>query len=523
MMRRNRTILYGIMFLAGAVLLALCCFLNKPLIVASVKITEVCSHNDTVVYDYKGRYYDFIELHNTGDEPVDLSGWRLTDSTNEEKRGLVLEEVILPADGYYLAFVEKESCGFGLSEGDCIYLYDAEGSNIDALEIPAIEDEKSFVYLEDENKWLNNYEPSPGLKNERIIREEKALLAENYIPEFSVESGFYDSDFYLEMKTKGNCEIYYTLDGSEPTKDSLLYTEPLLITDATKQPNKWCVRTDMSVEAYAVPDFSVDKCTIIRAVAVSEDNQYSEEQTASYFVGYDGRYGYGNGYTISIITDPENLFSDEKGIYVTGAVGKMNEDRLSMGYKAIVNYNRDGEGWRRPAMVHVFDENKECIYQQEIMLGVHGGNSTLPVQKGFNLIAKEDIFPVLGEKHSSLILRAGGVNDIASTKFRDILNQSLVADRNITIQESAPCQVFLDGEYWGFYNLRERLDLSMITSKYGIPEERIIFVKNNIVIGRDDAEISHYNEVVNYALSKDMSVLENYRQIEKKIDIQSYI
>ena len=381
--------------------------------------------------------------------------------------------------------------------------------------------------LEDENEWVNNYYPSPGEENESVIIEATPLtLGEEYIPQFSAESGFYDSDFLLEMTTREGCEIYYTLDGSEPSKDSILYTEPLLITDATSQPNKWCTRTDFSVKEYVVPDFLVDKCTVIRAVAVSGEGRYSEEMTASYYVGYEGRYGYNNGYTISIITDPDNLFSHEKGIYVIGAVGEMNPESLGQGSTAVVNYKCDGEGWRRPAIVQVFNEEKECIYQQEIMLSIHGGFSTTATQKSFNLVAKEGekIFPGLfSDKHSSLILRAGGVNDVASTKFRDVLNQSLVADRNFATQESVPCQVFLDGEYWGFYNLRERLDLSMITAKYDIPEEHIIFVKNSIVLGRDDEDIRYYKDVVNFAVSNDMSVMENYRQIEDRIDIQSYI
>lgn len=527
-MKRDRIFLYIFLLLGGCILFAMCCGTNEEPKLAGVRITEVCSHNDTVVYDYKGRYYDFVELHNTQEEPVDLSGWRLTDSLDDEdERGLVIEDIVLQADEYYVAFVAKESCGFALSEGDYIYLLDEEGRNVDVIEIPVIEDEKSFVYLEDENKWVNNHIPSPGVRNERkAVEEQPLMLAESYIPEFSSESGFYDSEFYLEMSTDDECEIYYTLDGSEPTKDSILYTEPILISDATQQPNKWCTRTDFSVEEYVVPDFLVDKCTIIRAVAISDDNRYSEEKTASYYVGYEGRYGYEKGYTISIITDPDNLFSDEKGIYVTGAVGKMNQDKLGLGYKAIVNYNQDGEGWRRPAVVHVFNEDKECIYQQEIMIGIHGGNSTLSAQKGFNLIANEGekIFPGLfSEKHSSLILRAGGVKDVTSTKFRDILNQSLVEERNIATQSAIPCQVFLDGEYWGFYNLRERLDLSMIAAKYDVPEEDIIFVKNNIVIGRNDEEISYYNDLVNFALSKDMSLDEDYRKMEEMIDVQSFI
>lgn len=496
----------------------------------SVRISEICSHNNTVIYGENGEYDDYIELHNTNSEPIDLSGWCLTDSLDkkEDGVGLFLDEVVLQGDDYYIAFVSKErsSSGFSLSKGDYVYLLDAEGKQVDVVEVPEIENDKAMVYFEEEETWINNCLPSPGLENKKIIEEKPCMLDDEYIPVFSKQSGFYDSDFYLEMKTVEGYDIYYTLDGSVPSKDSMLYKEPILIEDVTANPNKWCTRTDFSVVEYRIPDEPVDKCTIVRAVAVSEAGEYSEENTASYFVGYNERYGYKKGYVISIITDPDNLFSDEKGIYVIGKVGENNKDTLELGYKAIANYNRDGEGWRRPAVVHVFDEEKECIYQQEIMLGIHGGYSTLSAQKGFNLIANEgeNIFPgIFGGEHTSLILRAGGVNDIQSTKFRDVLNQYLVKDRNVAIQEALPCQVFLDGEYWGFYNLRERLDLSMISSKYNVPEENIIFVKNSIVIGRDDEQRKLYESVVEFAQKNDMAMTENYRKISEWIDIQSYI
>ena len=481
----------------------------------NIYISEICSHNDTIVYDNYGDFHDYIELHNRGNESVDLDGWYLTDSLNDvSNRRLLLDEIVLEGGDYYIAFVAKELCDYALSEGDCIYLFDSSGKEVDAVKVPKIDDEKSYAFLEDEGKWVNNLASTPGKKNENItIEVETEVLGKAFIPEFSVESGFYNTDFYLEMETEEGCEIYYTVDGSRPTTESILYNGPIYISDATKKPNKWCERTDLSVIDYEVPNYLVDKCTIIRAASFDKDGRCSEEKAASYFVDFDGRYGYGKGYTVSIISEPDNLFSDEKGIYVIGSVGKMNHDTLDLGYNAIVNYTKDGKGWRRPAIIHVFDENKNCIYQQEILLGIHGGYSTREVQKSFNLIAKEGerILPGLfGDKHESLILRAGGVNDTASTKIRDVLNQSLVEERNITTQKAFPCQVFLDGEYWGLYNLQERLDPAMIASKYNISKDNIILLKNGNVLGKDNTYSNYYKQVLDYAKSNDLSKTEKY-------------
>ena len=141
---------------------------------------------------------------------------------------------------------------------------------------------------------------------------------------FSRPPGFYDDPFTLKIKAPTR-EIYYTLDGTEPVRDqenTFRYEGGIEISDATSQENVHSMRTDVtpSFDAdllaeyaadyesknYTVPDYPVDKCTILRAVFYDEDGQRSGVETASYFVGYDGREGYGKIKTVSIVTDPAN-------------------------------------------------------------------------------------------------------------------------------------------------------------------------------------------------------------------------
>jgi len=159
----------------------------------NIYISEICSHNDTIVYDNYGDFHDYIELHNRGNESVDLDGWYLTDSLNDvSNRRLLLDEIVLEGGDYYIAFVAKELCDYALSEGDCIYLFDSSGKEVDAVKVPKIDDEKSYAFLEDEGKWVNNLASTPGKKNENItIEVETEVLGKAFIPEFSVESGFY--------------------------------------------------------------------------------------------------------------------------------------------------------------------------------------------------------------------------------------------------------------------------------------------------------------------------------------------
>ena len=153
---------------------------------------------------------------------------------------------------------------------------------------------------------------------------------------FSKPSGFYDENFTLKIKAPTN-EIYYTLDGTEPVRgqdNTYRYKGGIEISDATSRENVHSMRTDVShsfneellaeyasdyeSKNYKVPDYPVDKCTILRAVYYTEEDERSGIETASYFVGFRDRQGYGKVKVVSVVTDPANLFDYEKGIYVTG-------------------------------------------------------------------------------------------------------------------------------------------------------------------------------------------------------------
>lgn len=376
---------------------------------------------------------------------------------------------------------------------------------------------------------------------------------------FSKAPGFYRDPFTLKIKAP-TTEIYYTLDGTEPVRGqegTFRYTkEGIEISDATANENTHCMRTDVTtgfdldaveelslgrrVMNYQVPDYSVDKCTIIRAVFYDIHDARSEIQTGAWFVGYEGREGYGTAKIVSIITDPANLFDYEKGIYVTGKTfdqfaeaDSFHDD--SVWYRHFwwwwdANYNRKGRDWERPASVLFFSEKGELLLQQQAGIRIQGGGSRGFLPKSLNLYARRDYdgntrfhydFFGTGFEAKRLTLTCGG--DDCYTKQKDRLVAELTADQDFATMHYEPCFVFLDGEFWGLYFLTEKYDSRYFSYYYKVPEEEVLEIKNNKIEIGNEEDLALYEEMRAFIDESDMSVQENYDKACEMIDMDSFI
>lgn len=64
-----------------------------------------------------------------------------------------------------------------------------------------------------------------------------------YEPVFSLESGEYTGKQTLELSVEGNGDIYYTLDGTIPSADTLRYTDPIELDEGTTIVNAVYINT----------------------------------------------------------------------------------------------------------------------------------------------------------------------------------------------------------------------------------------------------------------------------------------
>lgn len=373
---------------------------------------------------------------------------------------------------------------------------------------------------------------------------------------FSAESGFYDEGFYLEIKADEGEKIYYTLDCSDPDENSTLYEGPIWIDDASNNENVYSMITDVSVDfneellnqaektnlllryGYKIPVCKIDKATIVRAVAVDKNGNLSEIKTNVYWVGYSQKDGYEGMNTISIITDPNNLFDYNKGIYVTG---QTFDDFLNCGKLVYPitpnigwwpgNYSQKGCEWEIPAYCMFFDADKKCITSGDFAIRIQGGSSRGFANKSLNIFSRSycnsptiygNIF--FGDfygKLDSLNLYNGA--HCTSTKLNDYLVNKNSYGLNVTTREFQPYQLFLDGEYWGVYWLTQRFEAEYFQERYGVYDDNVIVIKTGLIEVGNNQDKDLYNSMCDFVIQNDMSIAENYEMTKKLIDIDSCI
>ena len=539
---------------------------------SGMTINEVCSKNTS--YDTgSGQFFDWIELYNGGSSAADLSGWGLSDKVDKPYLYVIPEGtkvaagerllILCDSDG---ALTDSRVAPFGLStSGETLVLTDPQGNTVDTLTFGALAADTSYGQYPDGSGEFYELSCSPAQVN-------TAPEGSNAVhqPVFSMESGFYDSSFTLSLSADEGCTVYYTTDGSDPTAESEKYTEPITIDDMSDTENRLSARRDIVPNNAEAPRSSVDKAAVIRAVSVDSEGNISQPVTKTYFIGKTNSGYYPKMKVVSLVTDPDNLFDYDKGIYCLGKVygGEKQEDPPKEGdkpkegekpeehagpdehggpegrvepkrapnvWEIAANYTQRGKDWERPAHFTLFD-NGEKVLEENVGIRIKGNYSRCLPQKSFNVYTRQeygasefsyDFFNGTAvkakngkavKKYDGLVLRNGG-NDNTFAFFRDSINQSLIADRAFAHQATTECIVFIDGEFWGIYQLMERISTSYLSEHYGVKESDIAMIKNGELEDGSEADQQDWSRLCKDAADGSIS----YEEFCNKVDIQGFM
>gem|GEM_PF-3488190 len=229
---------------------------------------------------------------------------------------------------------------------------------------------------------------------------------------------------------------------------------------------------------------------IVRAAVFDEYGNMLTDRihTNTYFIGID-KSRYGDLPIISLATDADSLFDWDTGIYQTGEGWIHNGDQQWGWVNA--NFNQRGDDWERPAHMLFIESNGDLAMSQDIGIRIHGGWSRRFDQKSFRLYARSEYDTANAFRHDvfngsaidangdritrfdRLLLRNAGT-DAYGAHMRDALLSDRLHDYNNMIYQSyRPAILFINGEFWGYYNIRERTDERMVAQNTGFNRDQI--------------------------------------------------
>lgn len=514
------------------IIISLVAFLALVLV---VKYYNDRSRNDQKQIAETGSIYQGISAEGSLDEmlkfltinEVNQAGW-IELYNSDKNSGIELSKCYITVNGVLkFTFPEKYvikagsfSCidglgRLGITDNDIIGIFDENGNNLKSIMLPSLESEESYGCRTDGDISYCCLTASKEKTNSGSNIIEKSELT------FSVPGGFYDESFPLEITAAKGMKIYYTLDGTEPTNQSELYKEPILINNKSGSNMHYATAEGINYINNYLPT-SISMGMVVRAIAVDRNGISSKIKSQSYFIGLKYASDIKNLPVLSIITAPENLFDYFNGIYVSG---RSHEDALARGEDGNSSANFLN-GWMKEINVEYFEPQKDKTYEGSMTISIINDVCVMTPQKSLLLTAEGGAFA-----GSSLI---NYYNDISNRllvltnrkdnnyKVREYLAAKLLAGTTVGTPDLMPCIVFINGEYWGGYMLKAEYDVKYVEKRYGVKAEDILIAENGLITNNRKYQ-QKYDEMYNYVVTKDLSVDENYAWVKNHLDIQNYL
>lgn len=516
-----------------------------PLLSQEVVINEFLASNSGVGFDPDFRVYsDWIELFNPREDSIDLGGYSLSDDLGAPGKWVFPEAVWLAPGDFMLVWADGRDsvrsafhCGFKLSSrGEEIAIANRAGEVIDSVVFGRQSQDISMGRQPDGGSaWYFFDEPTPGGSNTSDIYQRSA------VPLFSLQAGFYSSEQVLEITTGDTLAVIrYTTNGDEPKPSSPIYAGPIHIASRAGEANIYSeIRTNRDpylwLPDWIPPEGEVFKATVIRARSYRDGFEPSETVTRSYFVDEDIESRYPTLPVISVNTDRDHLFSNNNGIYVPGV-------NHQYGQSGTGNYFM---GWEKPAHIEFFEPGGTPGFAQDVGISIQGGTSPASPQKGLHVIARGEygrnriVYPLFETDPSKaggltefkrFIIRAWG-SLITGSLFNDAYAHRLIAENDLDIQAYRPVVVFINGEYWGLHALREANKNSWYYQyHHGIDRDDpgCDILLHSFRNGRpfayiDEGNANHWNAMMDFISSHDMTEQANYDYLKTRMDIDNFI
>lgn len=432
---------------------------------------ELDKNKDIVINEISAVNMEFIELKNLTDKSINLSNYSIKDKSGKEMK---FPNIEIKGNGYLTLYGSdnysynngKIYTGFHINNSqEVIYLY------------------KNNVLIDTFNGGLLNGNVSMGrnasgrvvyFKNKTMGSSNSSSYYLGYAnsPKYSATGGYVSKGYKLELSTDDGSEIYYTVDGSFPTRSSIKYKDGIII----------------------------DKTMVVKAIAYRDNYLESSVVSRTFFVGEKKKLP-----IVSISTNRENLF----GSYgIISNYHSNNKKKISFEF-----YEADG----KYGISFIGD------------MRLSGMDSRERVQKSMAIYLKKEYgmqsvnYPFFKynkvQNYSSFTLRNAGEDPLGIRIQDTTLTYMLQGEMDIDLQDYRAVVVYVNGEYYGLYNMRERLNGDYLES-YGYDKDNSTLIKYTTAKYGSTWE---YNKLYNYIKSHNVRDKDVYEYLKSQIDMQELV
>lgn len=470
---------------------------------SQVKINEYSCSNISSFSDNFGNFEDWIELYNPTSSSINLSGYYLSDAVNKPNKWVFGSGVSIPANGFLRIWASGRNINTGANlhtnfkltqtKPEVIVLRDPSLNIVDSIVLRPTQVGHSYGRTTDGSPtWSVFDNPTPNASNNTSIPK-------SYCPRpvMNYTAGFYPSAINVAISVPSGYTVRYTTDGSTPTTGSALYSSPINISSTTVLRAR-----AFSSNPNELPSFVESNTYFINASHTVAVVSLFGDQLASLMAGNGG-------------IEPETglEYFDVNHIFKTesyGTTDKHGNDSWFYPQRGIDFVSRDQYGYNYAVRSKLFPNKSRKEFQRIILKAA--ANDNYPFE-----------CPAAGNPYA-----LGNPSLLDGAHIRDAFCHTLSQKAKLHVDERtwSPCVMYVNGQYWGVYEIREKVDDIDYTDYYHKADVRDSLQMLKTWGGTwaeygGSQALTDWNNLKNFILTNNMAVPANYNYVDNLYDVKS--
>jgi len=470
---------------------------------SQVKINEYSCSNISSFADNFGNFEDWIELYNPNSSSINLSGYYLSDVITKPKKWQFGTGVTIPANGYLIIWASGKNINTGANlhtnfkltqtKPEVIILRDPSLNIVDSVTLrPTQNTHYRGRTTDGATTWSVFDTPTFNASNNTATPKTYAPR-----PVMSFTAGFYNSPINVAISVPPGYTVYYTTNGSTPNTSSSVYSSPINISSTTVLRSR-----TYSSNPNELPSFVESNTYFINVTHTISVVSIFGDQVMNLMNGNS-----------SIEPETGLEYFDQMHIFKTetyGTTNKHGNDSWSYPQRGIDFVSKDQYGYNYAVRNKLFPNKSRKEFQRIILKAAANDNYPFECPAAGNPYAWGD--PTL----------------LDGAHIRDAFCHTLSQKAHLNLDERtwSPCVMYVNGQYWGVYEIREKADDIDFTEYYykADVEDSLQMLKT---WGGTWAEyggsqaITDWNNLKNFILSNNMAISANYNYVDSLYDVKS--